>query len=218
MVKNTGGNKSKKIARKNVSYSTRDVRRATDENEMYASVSKIYSSQRCSVIGADGKTYQCNVRGKFLKNKSGGGGDLSPGVWILIGFYDWEVRTDGSKNCDLLEIYTSIEKDKLKQIETRNLSVLMKIDGNELTFSNFNVKEEKEKEQEEEEEEVNGTNDNGSVMNGSVINGSVINGSVINGSVINGSVIDMATIYTSSHKKESIEEQMDWLSVNVNDI
>ena len=207
MVKNTGGNKSKKIARKNVSYSTRDVRRATDENEMYASVSKIYSSQRCSVIGADGKTYQCNVRGKFLKNKSGGGGDLSPGVWILIGFYDWEVRTDGSKNCDLLEIYTSIEKDKLKQIETRNLSVLMKIDGNELTFSNFNVKEEKEKEHEE-EEEVNGTNDNGSVMNGSVINGNVIN----------GSVIDMATIYTSSHKKESIEEQMDWLSVNVNDI
>jgi hypothetical protein len=198
MVKNTGGNKSKKIARKNVSYSTRDVRRATDENEMYASVSKIYSSQRCSVIGADGKTYQCNVRGKFLKNKSGGGGDLSPGVWILIGFYDWEVRTDGSKNCDLLEIYTSIEKDKLKQIETRNLSVLMKIDGNELTFSNFNVKEEKEKEHDEEEEEVNGTNDNGSV--------------------INGSVIDMATIYTSSHKKESIEEQMDWLSVNVNDI
>ena len=57
MVKNTGGNKSKKIARKNVSlYSTRDVRRATDENEMYAAVSKIYSSQRCSVIGADGKT------------------------------------------------------------------------------------------------------------------------------------------------------------------
>ncbi len=139
MVKNTGGNKSKKIARKNVSYSTRDVRRATDENEMYAAVTKIYSSQRCSVIGADGKTYQCNVRGKFLKNKSGGGSDLSPGVWILIGFYDWEVRSDGSKNCDLLEIYTSVEKDKLKQIETRHLSVLMKIDGidgNDLTFSN----------------------------------------------------------------------------------
>jgi len=196
MVKNTGGNKSKKIARKNVSYSTRDVRRATDENEMYAAVSKIYSSQRCSVIGADGKTYQCNVRGKFLKNKSGGVADLSPGVWILIGFYEWEVRSDGSKKCDLLEIYTSIEKDKLKQIETRNLSVLMKIDGidgNDLTFSNFNLNEdssgdEKEKEEKEEKEEVGNADK------------------------------DIATIYASSHKKETIEDQMDWLSVNVNDI
>ena len=205
MVKNTGGNKSKKIARKNVSYSTRDVRRATDENEMYAAVSKIFSSQRCSVIGADGKTYQCNVRGKFLKNKSGGIGDLSPGVWILIGFYDWEVRSDGSKNCDLLEIYTSVEKDKLKQIETRHLSVLMKmdgIDGNDLTFSNFNVKEESSSGDEEGNEE-------------SKVAVAVEEDGVENSSAATAN----PTSFTSSfYKKETIEEQMDWLSVNVNDI
>jgi len=194
MVKNTGGNKSKKIARKNVSYSTRDVRRATDENEMYAAVSKIFSSQRCSVIGADGKTYQCNVRGKFLKNKRGGVGDLSPGVWILIGFYDWEVRSDGSKNCDLLEIYTSVEKDKLKQIETRYLSVLMKIDGidgNDLTFSNFNVNE----------EESSGDDEKDNTVTVDLVDGKSDNNKVI-----------------STYIKETIEEQMDWLSVNVNDI
>jgi hypothetical protein len=194
MVKNTGGNKSKKIARKNVSYSTRDVRRATDENEMYAAVSKIFSSQRCSVIGADGKTYQCNVRGKFLKNKRGGVGDLSPGVWILIGFYDWEVRSDGSKNCDLLEIYTSVEKDKLKQIETRYLSVLMKIDGidgNDLTFSNFNVNE----------EESSGDDEKDNTVTVDLVDGKSDNNKVI-----------------STYNKETIEEQMDWLSVNVNDI
>jgi len=194
MVKNTGGNKSKKIARKNVSYSTRDVRRATDENEMYAAVSKIFSSQRCSVIGADGKTYQCNVRGKFLKNKRGGVGELSPGVWILIGFYDWEVRSDGSKNCDLLEIYTSVEKDKLKQIETRYLSVLMKIDGidgNDLTFSNFNVNE----------EESSGDDEKDNTVTVDLVDGKSDNNKVI-----------------STYIKETIEEQMDWLSVNVNDI
>jgi hypothetical protein len=201
MVKNTGGNKSKKIARKNVSYSTRDVRRATDENEMYAVVSKIYSSQRCSVMGADGKTYQCNVRGKFLKNKSGGVGDLSPGVWILIGFYDWEVRSDGSKSCDLLEIYTSVEKDKLKQIEARHLSVLMKIDGidgNDLTFSNFNVKEELSSD----EEEKKGDEESKAVA-------------VVSNSA---DTTNHNSSTDSSYKKETIEEQMDWLSVNVNDI
>ena len=202
MVKNTGGNKSKKIARKNVSlYSTRDVRRATDENEMYAAVSKIYSSQRCSVIGADGKTYQCNVRGKFLKSKRGGVGDLSPGVWILIGFYDWEVRSDGSKHCDLLEIYTSVEKDKLKQVETSDISVLMKIDGidgNNLTFSNFNVNEE------------DSSGDDGKKDNTTVVNLVDENKKEDIGEKI--------TTTSSSYKKETIEEQMDWLSVNVNDI
>ena len=60
MVKNAGGNKSKKVARKNTSHTggTQDVRRATDASEMYAAVIKIYSSQRCSVLGADGNTYQ----------------------------------------------------------------------------------------------------------------------------------------------------------------
>ena len=106
MVKNAGGNKSKKVARKNTSHtSTQDVRKAVDASEMYAAVIKIYSSQRCSVLGADGNTYQCTIRGKFLKNKRSGEG-LINGAWILIGFYDWEVRSDGSKKCDLLEIYS----------------------------------------------------------------------------------------------------------------
>ena len=140
MVKNTGGNKSKKVARKNVTgfTTTQQVRRALDEYEMYASVNKIYSAQRCEVLGSDGNTYQCNVRGKFLKNKRGSGDGLAVGVWILIGFYEWEVRSNGVRNCDLLEIYNSVEKDKLKQLEPQNLAVLMKNDGsNDMTFSNF---------------------------------------------------------------------------------
>jgi hypothetical protein len=139
MVKNTGGNKSKKVARKNVTSITtmHDVRRSMDSNEMYASVTKIYSSQRCGVIGSDGNTYQCNIRGKFLKNKRSNDG-LGIGCWVLIGFYDWEVRSNGIKNCDLLEIYSSVEKDKLKQLEPLKLSYLLKNDGgNDLSFSDF---------------------------------------------------------------------------------
>jgi hypothetical protein len=152
MVKNAGGNKSKKVARKNVSYSTtQDVRKAADASEMYAAVLKMYSSSRCSVLGADGNTYQCTVRGKFLKNKRSGDG-LVNGAWVLIGFYDWEVRSDGSKKCDLLEIYSNLEKDKLKQLETRHLAELIKIDSNEgnCTFSNFHIEEESSAESDEE--------------------------------------------------------------------
>jgi len=151
MVKNAGGNKSKKVARKNTSHtSTQDVRKAVDASEMYAAIIKIYSSQRCSVLGADGNTYQCTIRGKFMKNKRSGEG-LVNGAWILIGFYDWEVRSDGSKKCDLLEIYSNLEKDKLKQMEARHLAELIKIDSGDsgnCTFSNFHLEDLKEEEEE----------------------------------------------------------------------
>ena len=127
MVKNAGGNKSKKVARKNVALNSaaggsfcKDVRRVSDPSEMYAAIAKIYSARRCDVVGSDGMTYSCTIRGKFLKGKRSGNNALAIGVWVMIGFYDWEVRSDGSKNCDLLEIYTPPEKEKLKHIDDLN--------------------------------------------------------------------------------------------------
>ena len=213
MVKNTGGNKSKKIARKNVSSAytiTNDVRKATDESEMYAVVTKIFSSQRCSVLGADGNTYQCTIRGKFLKNKRSGEG-LDIGAWILIGFYDWEVRSDGTKKCDLLEIYSNTEKDKLKQLETRDLAVLFKFDGKDCTFSNFHINP-TEEEDTKEKDNVNGDGGGGS-----------------------SSDDDEETLFDNSkkpiqhvtntlplplplQKKETAREQLDWLTLTDNDI
>ena len=112
MVKNnTGGNKSKKMARKTVPTGGggQDVRRVTDSCEMYAAITKIYSSKRCDVIGTDGKTRACTIRGKFLGRKRNGDGTIAVGAWVMIGFYDWEVRGDGSKTCDLLEVYSASE-------------------------------------------------------------------------------------------------------------
>lgn len=148
MVKNTGGNKSKKVARKNVALNngagaiSKDVRRVSDPSEMYAAVAKIYSARRCDVVGSDGITYQCTIRGKFLKGKRSGNNALAIGVWVMIGFYEWEVRSDGSKNCDLLEIYTPAEKEKLKQLEAHHLSAIMHIGelagaDKEFAFSHF---------------------------------------------------------------------------------
>ena len=195
MVKNAGGNKSKKVARKNVgggSTATQDVRKAADANEMYASVTKIYSSQRCSVLGADGNTYQCTIRGKFLKNKRSGEG-LINGAWILIGFYDWEVRSDGSKKCDLLEIYSNVEKDKLKQSEARHLAELIKndtSDGGNCTFSNFHIESSDEEENEKEKEESSSEDEE----------------------TLFEPPMPMPVI------KETTEEQLDWLNISSKDI
>jgi hypothetical protein len=73
------------------------------------------------------------------------------------------------------------------------------IDGNDLTFSNFNVKEESSSGDEEGNEESKVAVEDG----------------VVNSSAATAN----PNSFTSSfYKKETIEEQMDWLSVNVNDI
>ena len=196
MVKNAGGNKSKKVARKNVAYSggTQDVRKATDASEMYAAVTKIYSSQRCSVLGADGNAYQCTIRGKFLKNKRSGEG-LVNGAWVLIGFYDWEVRSDGSKKCDLLEIYSNLEKDKLKQMETRHLAELIKIDGEaggNCTFSSFHM--------EKKANDAESTSSSGDEEEVREEKPAKIPEPVI------------------IQRKETVQEQLDWLNISERDI
>jgi hypothetical protein len=195
---NQNGNKSKKVARKNVSStSTQDVRRAVDASEMYAAVTKIYSSQRCSVLGADGNTYQCTIRGKFLKNKRSGEG-LVNGAWILIGFYDWEVRSDGSKKCDLLEIYSNMEKDKLKQLEARHLAELIKIDGSDggnCTFSNFHIEK-------DDDTSSSGEEDTPTIKNEPIKNEPIKNEPIKNEPI----------------KKETAQEQLDWLTISDRDI
>ena len=207
MVKNTGGNKSKKVARKNASGNNngQEVRRVNDPCEMYAAVTKIYSSRRCDVLGSDGNTYSCTVRGKFLKSKRTGDGALGIGVWVIIGFYDWEVRGDGSKNCDLLEIYTQLEKEKLKQLEARHLKAILSVgelagSENEFTFSNFKMDEGKESSSENEEEALQKNGEDGKDGETFVM------------------AMPVPVPIQPARKKETLQEQMDWLTIDVKDI
>lgn len=195
MVQNKkGGSGGKKVARKNVgggNAGSQDVRRITDPGEMYAVVSKIYSNRRCDVIGTDGNTYNCNVRGKFLKGRRGNA-SMAIGVWLMVGFYEWEVRSDGSKNCDLLEIYTAAEKDKLRQLEGRKLAAIMHVGDmagteNDCTFSNFHI--------EEEEASLSSDDDDDIKEKKPVV-----------------------AMPLPPQKKETSREQMDWLAVDERDI
>ena len=144
MVKNlTGGNKSKKQARSSFApQQTQHVRKATEEDEIYAVITKIFGGSNCQVMCNDGISRSCVIRNKF---KTFGKRDniLSIGVWILAGIRTWEVRPNGVQKCDLLEVYSQSEKDKLQQVESCSFKILTnatdsnKDDKNsELIFSN----------------------------------------------------------------------------------
>ena len=140
MVKNTtGGNKSKKQARSNSSAPQQNIRKAKEEGEMYAAVTKIFGGPNCQVMCNDGVSRSCIIRNKF-KNRGKRENNISVGSWILVGIRDWEVRSNGTQKCDLLEVYSHSEKDKLKQIEVCDFKNLNSV-SDSITDSNHKGEE-----------------------------------------------------------------------------
>lgn len=126
MVKNTkGGNRGKRVARKHMNaQSTKAVRYAVDEDERYAIVTQFYGNE-CDVMCEDGVQRRCVIRAKF-KGRCKSDNFIKPGVWILIGVRSWEVRRSDLEKCDLLAVYSDIDKDTLKQNVNCDFRALIK--------------------------------------------------------------------------------------------
>ena len=133
MVKNTGGNKTKGQARKFVqSESKKDtkmLRESEDPLEIYCQVEKVLGNGMYNVICMDGKTRLCYSAGKF-KGRNKKDNFVSLGSWLLIGLRAYEAGRNNKKleNCDLLEVYSDIEKEKLKTTVNQDWSVFIKND------------------------------------------------------------------------------------------
>jgi len=127
MVKNAiGGNKAKKQGRKHVALSasggsSKKLRIATEEGELYAYVLKIYGNGMCQVLGINGKEYLCHIRNKF-RGRSKRDNMVIAGSWVLVGLREWESE-GAKKSCDLLEIYNVHEIEQLKNRVYENWSV-----------------------------------------------------------------------------------------------
>lgn len=121
MVKNTcGGNKHKGQARKfsiNNSKESKKLRVSEDEYEIYAQVTKMLGNGMCHVITIKGKTLLCIIRGKF-RGRGKRDNSIKTGSWVLIGLREWEEVKESASSllnkCDLLEVYSDIDKEKLK--------------------------------------------------------------------------------------------------------
>jgi translation initiation factor 1A len=122
MVKNAGGNKTKGQARKFASSGPKaDVLRISEDIcEVYAKVEKILGNGMCHVLCIDNITRLCHIRGKF-RGRGKRDNTLETGTWILVGLREWEQNkteniksNDKLENCDLLEVYSNLDKDRLK--------------------------------------------------------------------------------------------------------
>ena len=119
MVKNFGGNKSKKLGRKFVNQpQDRKVRFAEEVEELYAVVTKLFGNGMAEVKCIDDVTRLCIFRKKF-KGRSKRDNMVSMGTVVLIGVRNWEVIAANSKKlekCDLLEVYSPADVDKLRKM------------------------------------------------------------------------------------------------------
>ena len=117
MVKNkNGGNRHKKMARKNVRTTfNKRVRKAKDADEIYAKVEKMYGGGHASVICNDGRERLLVISKKFGgRNKRDN--HVKEGSYLLVGKRSWQLLGDGKKEkVDLLEVYSNANVDELRK-------------------------------------------------------------------------------------------------------
>jgi translation initiation factor IF-1 len=113
MVKNVkGGNKSKKMGRKFLSAPVdKNVRLSIEEGEIYAVVTKNLGNGMFYANDPEGKELLCIMRNKF-KGRGKRDNKVELGAWVLVGKREFECCAKPKH--DLLEVYTDIEKNKLK--------------------------------------------------------------------------------------------------------
>ena len=121
-----GGAGHKKFARKHSTGSSNSfIRTSQDPNEIYAIATKMLGNNMFHCHCIDNKVRLCHIRGRFGgRNKRDN--IITAGTWILIGLREWENSPDLKKmqQCDLLEIYPGASKERLKELEDCNWSVL----------------------------------------------------------------------------------------------
>lgn len=118
MVKNsTGGNKAKGFARKNLVKRDTALRIAKEEGEVYAQAVKVMGGSVVSVIDIEGNPLRGHIRGKF-RGKNKRDNFIGPGTWLLVGLHDWENTSNKIQNCDILEVYSDSDKNRLKNSVT----------------------------------------------------------------------------------------------------
>ena len=125
MVLNTkGGSNAKKIANKHVNKTKSGLRLSENKNEIYGIVKKL-NGNTFDVLCYDKKIRRCILRGKF-KGRGKRDNLISTETWVLIGLRDFSTAsatatatatatTTEYKLCDLLEVYSSSEKESLKR-------------------------------------------------------------------------------------------------------
>ena len=142
MVKNkAGGNRHKKMARKNVNapVSTK-LRLAKEEGEMYAKVTKLFGSGMAEILCNDKVTRLLIIRRRF-KGRNKRDNMITMNSIVLVGLRNWEVRIGKKKEkADLLYVYSDYQLENLQKKANINPAVL-NIGGIEEEDTGFEITE-----------------------------------------------------------------------------
>ena len=117
----------KHLARKHVNGSSQQqankfLRVSQCKDEIYAYILRLLGNSMCMVKCVDGYERLCHIRGKFT-GRSKRENALAQGTWVLIGLRQWDADKEFAKvsktekkiqKCDLLEIYSASEREKLR--------------------------------------------------------------------------------------------------------
>lgn len=119
MVKNKfGGNRHKKMARKNIHTGSiqRKTRYSTHPDEIYACCNQIFGGGQIKVVCLDGTEMLCFIRNKF-RGRGKRDNIVRVGTWLLVGKRGFETVAKKSKlpKSDLLEVYNDYDKENLEQ-------------------------------------------------------------------------------------------------------
>lgn len=129
MVKNTGGKRTKAVARKNMAPRSSSLVLADCEEKKYAVVIKLMGGSICSILTQDNVSLMGHIRGKFSgRNKSKN--LIGTNTLVLIGLRTWESTP---KNCDILEVYSHDDVKVLSQIPSINIDHLIRMANGILT-------------------------------------------------------------------------------------
>lgn len=143
MVRNLkGGNRHKKMARKNVQDSDIKIKTRYPDSkepcEMYASVIKLFGQGNCEVICNDNVVRLCIIRKKF-KGRNKSRNFITNNTKILVGLRDWEKsQVSKREKCDLLEVYDRNQYGDIQRDKNYNSKIL-----NQYEIVTQNVSEEK---------------------------------------------------------------------------
>lgn len=121
MVKNnTGGNKSKGLARKNFIKRDNALRVAQEEGEIYAQAIKVMGGNLASATDIEGNPLRVHIRGKF-RGRGKRDNFIGPNTWLLVGLHEWgsdKIKPGDIRDCDVLEVYNDADKTRLKNSVT----------------------------------------------------------------------------------------------------
>jgi len=144
MVKNIqGGSSHKKFARKHTNGAkSNKLRVSEDEGEIYAIVTKMLGNGMFHCHCIDGILRLGHIRGKFT-GRGKHDNMVEGGKWVLIGLREWDVPSEKScgvskkekiQHCDLLEVYSDMDKQRLQESVSESWSIL---DSNDVFKTNL---------------------------------------------------------------------------------